>query len=61
MLVPPRADIPDAVLLPDFSTDGTQQYWRGHKAFDVAAYLRSGEVKRGIASRFLSALLYSRY
>jgi uncharacterized protein (DUF1919 family) len=61
MLVPPHAGIPGAVSMADFSTDGTQQYWRGHKAFDVAAYLRSGEIKHGITSRVLGALFYWRY
>jgi uncharacterized protein (DUF1919 family) len=61
MLAPPNIEIPGAVSLRDFSTDGTQQYWRGHKAFDVAAYLRSGIIRTGLAPHLLGSLFYWRY
>ncbi|HMJ91581.1 MAG TPA: DUF1919 domain-containing protein [Candidatus Acidoferrum sp.] len=49
------------VALRDFSTDGTQQYWRVHKAFDVAAWLDRGEVRRATWGRALDVPLYWHY
>lgn len=51
----------DCVALRDFSTDGTQQYWRAHRAFDVAAWLDRGEVRRVTWGRALDRLLYWHY
>jgi uncharacterized protein (DUF1919 family) len=45
----------------DFSTDGTQQYWRAHKAFDVAAWLEAGTLKRYTLTRPLDWMLYWHY
>lgn len=50
-----------SVVLRDFSTDGTQQYWRGHKAFDVAAFLERGEVCHAWPVRLLDWALYWHY
>jgi uncharacterized protein (DUF1919 family) len=52
---------PHCVTLPDFSTDGTQQYWRGHKAFDVAKYLDTGEIHHTTVSRLCGWLFYWHY
>jgi uncharacterized protein (DUF1919 family) len=49
------------IALRDFSTDGTQQYWRAHKAFDVAAWLERGELVRGSWTRVVDWPLYWRY
>lgn len=62
ILAPPQAeDLKDCVRLADFSTDGTQQYWRGHKAFDVAHYLDRGEVRHTAVSRLCGWLFYWHY
>lgn len=45
----------------DFSTDGTQQYWRAHKAFDVAAWLERGEIRTWTLRRPLDWMLYWHY
>lgn len=49
------------IALRDFSTDGTQQYWRAHKAFDVAAWLERGEIRRVTWTRAVDWPLYWRY
>jgi len=49
------------IYLNDFSTDGTQQYWRAHKAFDVAAFLEWGDIRRVTWTRALDWLLYWHY
>lgn len=62
ILAPPQA-VPRkrCVTLPDFSTDGTQQYWRAHKAFDVARYLDTGEIRHATASKLCAWLFYWHY
>jgi uncharacterized protein (DUF1919 family) len=55
------AETRSCVALRDFSTDGTQQYWRAHRAFDVAAWLDRGEVRRATWGRALDAVLYWHY
>ena len=63
LMLVPRA-IPGTrhgVTLNDFSTDGTQQYWRAHKAFDVAAFLNSGDIRSLSWGRLLGWLFYWHY
>jgi uncharacterized protein (DUF1919 family) len=49
------------IALRDFTTDGTQQFWRAHKAFDVAAWLERGEVRRVTWMRAVDWPLYWHY
>ena len=62
LLAPPDAPkLRHSVALGDYSTDGTQQYWRGHKAFNVAAYLETGQIRRMTPWRIIDWMLYWRY
>lgn len=49
------------VALRDFSTDGTQQYWRAHRGFNVAAWLDQGDIRGATAGRLLDRVLYWHY
>jgi uncharacterized protein (DUF1919 family) len=63
LILTPHKIVParHCIALKDFSTDGTQQYWRAHKALDVATFLESGNIRRATASRILDWLLYWHY
>jgi uncharacterized protein (DUF1919 family) len=61
IVAPDASALQHGVALRDFSTDGTQQYWRAHRVFDVAAWLDRGEVRRVTWGRALDVLLYWHY
>ena len=50
-----------AVVLRDYTTDGSAQYWSSHRNFDVAEWLNRGAVRRSGWTRGLDALLYWHY
>ena len=59
----PRAilGLSEAVCLPDYTTDGTAQYWRSHLHFDVAAWLNTATLRPKSRTRPLDWLLYWHY
>jgi uncharacterized protein (DUF1919 family) len=50
-----------SVVLRDYTTDGSAQYWNAHRNFDVAAWLNDGTIRRASWARPLDALLYWHY
>ena len=49
------------VALPNYSTDGTAQYWMAHRCFDVAEWINGGAIRLGTWGRLLDSLLYWHY
>lgn len=50
-----------SVVLRDYTTDGSAQYWSAHRHFDVAAWLNEGKIRRATGARVLDAMLYWHY
>ena len=50
-----------AVALPNYSTDGTAQYWMAHRYCNLAAWLNNGVIRHSSLERAIDWLLYWRY
>jgi uncharacterized protein (DUF1919 family) len=61
-LVPrPIPGLKHPVVLRDYTTDGSAQYWSAHRHFDVAAWLNDGTIRQATMACTLDALLYWHY
>jgi hypothetical protein len=61
-LVPHEIEnLQSAAILPNYTKDGTAQYWSSHRRFDVAEWLNRGVIRRLTWARALDAALYWHY